>query len=307
MANQYEYLVPRETAGILKQQAENCQNFGLTLKRYTPREVIENQDIPGKKNQKYRDGWLREWCNRFAPAEKGQTTPEWHELLRARYLRWIQMTQGAIRFGMDLRSRLMVGLGGKGSLEIGLTLDHVTGLPTIPGSALKGAARSYALLMIAEQRGHAFDPAEPEKMNRALNELEASLIAADDVSEQAQQFREAFGTQQKAGAYIFYDAVPTGKLGNRPLFAADVMTPHFSEYYRSSGGRPPHDADNPNPVSFLAVNSGVEFAFALGARSGAGLDQAAMEWGAGVLLNAIEMLGLGAKTAAGYGNFRLKE
>lgn len=297
MANHFTYLVPRETAGILKQQAENCQNFGLTLKRYTPREVIENQDIPDKKNQKYRDGWLREWCNRFVPAEKGQAQPEWQHLLRARYLRWKQMVQGAVTFELELQSRLVVGLGGKGSLETGLTLDQVTGLPYIPGSALKGVCRNYVLLRIARMREYSLDPAQPNEMNEALKALEEKLISDKDESSEAKHFRQAFGTQQKAGAYIFFDAVPTGSMGSH-LFAVDVMTPHFGEYYRSSGDRPPHDADSPNPVSFPTVNAGVEFAFAVGMRHGIEAD---LEWSRKFLISAIRELGLGAKTAAGYG------
>lgn len=292
MANQYEYLVPRETAGILKQQAEKCQNFGLTLKRYTPH-------IPGKKNQKHRDDWLRKQCNGFAPAEKGQTTLEWQELLRARYDRWKQMVQGAVTFELKLQSRLVVGLGGKGSLEIGLTLDHVTGLPYIPGSALKGVCRNYVLLRIARMREYSFDPTQAKEMNEALNALEQELISDKDESPEAKHFRDAFGTQQKAGAYIFYDAVPTGRMESH-LFAVDVMTPHFPKYYRGEGKLHPNDADDPNPVSFPTVNSGVEFAFAVGLRHGIEAD---LEWSRKFLLSAIKDLGLGAKTAAGYGYF----
>ncbi|QRN84303.1 type III-B CRISPR module RAMP protein Cmr6 [Chloroflexota bacterium] len=53
-------------------------------------------------------------------------------------------------FPLKTRNRLIIGLGGKGTLEMGITLHHLYGFPYIPGSALKGLARSYGINIIAE-------------------------------------------------------------------------------------------------------------------------------------------------------------
>lgn len=297
------YLTPQDTAAVLKQHVDKCANLGLILSRYTPQEVINNETLPNERHKKYRDGWLREQCQAF---EKEVLPSAVSALLRGRLDRWFGMTEGASRFKMRLRSRMMVGLGGKGSLEVGLTLDHVTGLPSIPGSAIKGVVRNYVLLKIAEENNLMFDPGQPEVMNQALVDLEDRIISKDDTSKSAAMFRLAFGTQEAAGGFIFYDAVPTGGM-ERGLFAADVMTPHFVKYYSTGGGEAAHDRDNPNPVSFVTVDAGVEFAFAIGARKGADLTEDELTWGAGVMIDALETLGIGAKTAAGYGVLTLVE
>jgi len=296
----YTYLTPRDTRTVLQQHANQCANFGLILSRYVPREVINNETRPDNRHQRCRDGWLRNQCAMFSSNNGNNVLSQLRPIIRARLKRWLALTEGAQRFRMRLRSRMMVGLGGKGSLEVGLTLDHVTGLPIIPGSAIKGAVRSYALLMIAQEQGMQFDPGQPDIMNRELEKLEERIISGEDQSASAAHFRTAFGTQEAAGAFIFYDAVPTGSM-EHGLFAADVMTPHFVRYYTNSGTSPPRDDDNPNPVSFITVDAGVEFAFALGARQSLQLTDRDMNWGLGVMLEALETLGIGAKTAAGYG------
>ena len=43
--------------------------------------------------------------------------------------------------------RFVVGLGAAHVLETGITLHRLFGLPIVPGSALKGAARAYAKLV----------------------------------------------------------------------------------------------------------------------------------------------------------------
>ena len=50
-------------------------------------------------------------------------------------------------------SRLIIGLGGKGTLKMGITLHHLYGFPYIPGSALKGLARTFGIYKIAEGLG----------------------------------------------------------------------------------------------------------------------------------------------------------
>jgi CRISPR-associated protein Cmr6 len=59
---------------------------------------------------------------------------------------------------------------------------------------------------------------------------------------------------------------------------------------------PPADYLSPNPVYFLTVAAGTPFRFSLLARQGDLLEQS-MRY----LREAIELLGVGAKTHAGYG------
>ena len=113
------------------------------------------------------------------------------------------------------------------------------------------------------------------------------------------------------GALEFWDVVP--KIACDRL-AVEIMTPHQSHYYQEKpelgmGSKTPHDSGNPNPITFLTVPPGSEFAFhvrcdlprlkriaPLLAEEGRWrrLVKAAFE-------HAFEWLGFGAKTAVGYG------
>lgn len=293
MADDYTYLAPRDTARILQDEANRCANMGLILARYIPQEVIRN-DSRGK-HDKYRDYWLRNVCNRFAYSEPGA---DWAAHAAAVHQRWEATTTGAHRFRLRLQERMVVGLGGKGPLEIGITLHPVTGLPYVPGSALKGMTRAYLLFEIAARRGVAVDD------STALVALDEQLIAHPD-DEISQHYQRAFGSQDVAGAAVFYDGVLRGQGAAQQLFAADVMTVHFREYYESDGRRPPSDDGQPNPIPFITVADGLEFAFAVGSRQGVASEAAeSVKLAADTMRESLKLLGIGAKTAAGYGVFR---
>ncbi len=297
----YTYCVPADTAAVVSARIGDCNNFGLILTRYAPKEVILNKELPNDRHARYRDTWLRQQCDGFSQSNTALT-----ELVKAQRKRWIQMTEGAQRYKMVLQSRLIVGLGGKGSLEIGITLDRVTGLPYIPGSALKGAVRNYRLLKLAEKRGiQLTDPLKVDAFNKELKAFEEELENPANTTAEAETFRRWFGTQGNAGGLIFYDAVLHSISGVKSnLFVVDVMTPHFKEYYGSSGKSAPTDCDSPNPISFITVDVGNMFAFAIGPRRGARLHDGDLEEAIATLQETLDNAGIGAKTAAGYGWFK---
>ncbi|MCE7946718.1 MAG: type III-B CRISPR module RAMP protein Cmr6 [Chloroflexi bacterium CFX4] len=290
----YTYLVPKDAAKLIHQHAAKCQNFGLQLGRYAPQEVIEQTDRLDDRDKvigKERGFWLCDLCKNFKPDEA---------LIKSTYQRWRAMTEGGARFKATLQGRLVVGLGGKGALEFGITLHRVTGLPYIPGSALKGLTRNYFLLWLAEQSGTSlnldkFDEllseAEPEEVFEALPKLDREHITL---------YRKMFGSQGEAGTCVFHDAVLV-EAPPRRLFTVDVMTPHFVKYYRDSGKQAPDDSDSPNPVSYITVSEGVCFAFAISKRRTTG--ELHLGDARHMLREALNMLGVGAKTAAGYGVF----
>ncbi|MBO9309034.1 MAG: type III-B CRISPR module RAMP protein Cmr6 [Chloroflexi bacterium] len=309
----YTYLAPKDTAELLKQNAEKCRNFGLRLVRYAPYEVIkltDRHDDRGKVIGKERSFWLQELCKSFKPDEK---------LVRSTHRRWQAMTEGAARFEAALQGRMVVGLGGKGAMEFGITLHRVTGLPYIPGSALKGLTRSYFLIQLAEQAGYtdtldkldelltksASDDENKDKSDaekKVIDEIARALPKVD--RKLIEIYREMFGLQGAAGACVFYDAVlaepPQGQ-----LFTVDVMTPHFVEYYRQSGAQAPDEGGKLNPVNYVTVSEGVRFAFAIGKRRTT--DKLHLADAEKLLREALYWLGVGSKTASGYGVFKAPE
>ncbi|MDQ7012058.1 MAG: type III-B CRISPR module RAMP protein Cmr6, partial [Mariprofundaceae bacterium] len=108
---------------------------------------------------------------------------------------------------------------------------------------------------------------------------------------------------EQAGELIFFDAIPT-----RPVqLKADIMTPHYGDWYargdeiRDVSGEPekvPADWHDPVPVPFLVVDKGASFQFAIGKQVDSDIDiKEVLE----ALTDALQWLGAGAKTAAGYG------
>lgn len=331
------YLVPKDAQALIAGKVNQCANLSLLLARFVPEEAIYNKKdwSPDNKSdkRKYRDGWLQEVvCKQFGLGVKNN--PHWQTLLESQFNRWKRMTAGAVTFQARSLGRLIIGLGGKGPMEFGLTVQHVTGLPIIPGSALKGLTRAYALLTIAEtlkvplltpkelmskegQEGKLTSRIElldaalagiEEERKLKLKELKYEVPSLDlnqlSTLPKAQAYGVAFGSQDGAGECIFYDALIAGTKGlpsQGTLFEVDVMTPHFFKYYSTEGKEPPHDADNPNPVSFMTVAARTTFAFAVGARQNSTLEfaKAVSTW----TQSALTELGIGAKTAAGYGVF----
>ncbi|MBE2196848.1 MAG: type III-B CRISPR module RAMP protein Cmr6 [Anaerolinea sp.] len=332
------YLVPQDAKVLVAGRVDKCANLSLLLARFVPEEAIYNKDNWSTEKfdkRKFRDGWLQERvCSQF----NVKNNAPWQTLLESQFSRWKLMTTGAARFQARSLGRLIIGLGGKGPMEFGLTVQHVTGLPIIPGSALKGLTRAYALLTIAEKLGVPLlnakelrelveaesKPKSERKVRSKVELLDAVLAGVDEERERnvsdlqnevstfdlnqlnnlpdAQAYSVAFGSQDGAGGCIFYDALITGIKGLPPqgtLFEVDVMTPHFGDYYQEKAA--PHDADSPVPVSFMTVAARTTFAFAVKPRSGypETLVETVVKW----TQSALSELGIGAKTAAGYGVF----
>lgn len=272
--------------------------------------------------------------------EVNRTDPD---LMRAWQQRWREMVEnsGGIAFTMMTAERLVAGLGASHVLETALTLDRNTGLPYLPGSTVKGLARAWGLIEVAAHLGVKLDNEVMIRQEKQalLNVLTEKLISAPDnsslapnkksldeelrdlrlypASKEAEKlvwwFRFIFGWQEEAGAVCFIDAIYAGE--REPKYAADVMTPHYVNYYTENGGKPPAEDDNPNPVSFITIDRGNNFAFALVPRASAfpldaeeqkATPTTALNVAAGWLQKALTQLGAGSKTASGYGFFSQK-
>jgi CRISPR-associated protein Cmr6 len=250
------------------------------------------------------------------------------KLLDGWNVRWKQtaLAVNAETFTLTTDWRLITGLGRTGPLEVGFTF-HRYGFPFLPGSSLKGLARTAGLLAVAAALGEdglaaLRDHRRAQARDGELSELAAlaQVLELDDVKAfnaawaaagetpsevwaLAEDFRAIFGTTGTAGQAVFLDAIPT----QRPTLDLDIMNPHFPDYYRDgSGGTAPADWQNPNPVFFLTVAAGTTFRFAVGWRGPRDSDgqwirrrDQAVTW----LQDGLVESGAGAKTGAGYGYF----
>jgi CRISPR type III-B/RAMP module RAMP protein Cmr6 len=256
-----------------------------------------------------------------------------HVLEHARN-RWSLLTEDTSKMRLWTASPLIIGLGQNSTLETGITLHPLYGFPYIPASTLKGLARAVFFYALAEQLGvpgldnetvtryreerwptpfEFFEKLLEDSTEKTADHLgalqrekqvraaEGDILKMDaaTINEKALGFRSVFGSLGNAGEVVFHDAVP----GEVPALEVDVMNPHFPDYYKEESGRDgyPHEAQNPNPVSFLTVAVGSPFFFAVSSRTGSAqqLAKIALNW----LGRGLMRLGVGGKTASGYGRF----
>jgi CRISPR-associated protein Cmr6 len=258
-----ELPLPFDTQEFHTKHWSRCHNLGLLMDRYIP----------------WRPGWKFEEKDKYNWLEKDIKPKVQYldELVKANCSRWQQVveTAGAKEnetwFTSITDWRMVVGLGGGHVVETALTLHRIYGFPIIPGSALKGMTRAWVELEV-----------EPD------DDLAVAVFGTSPGV-----------TPMKVGQVIFFDAVPT----QTPTLQVDVMNPHYGKYYSESTdsrGRPipPTDCLSPKPVYFLTVAEGCEFAFAVAPRDG---NEALAETAAGWLREALDEMGVGAKTTSGYG------
>jgi CRISPR-associated protein Cmr6 len=172
-------------------------------------------------------------------------------------------------------SRLLIGMGNASVLENGLSWHPSLGVPYIPGSALKGLVRSAAELLAAESPG-------------GISRADIEGIFGSD----------AQAAEHHAGSVVFLSALPTTSV----RLEADVVTPHYGDYYQK--GKFPADWCQPTPILFAAIAEDQPFLIAAIPRrpseKQATQDCASM---LNLLVEALEQIGIGAKTSLGYGLF----
>jgi CRISPR-associated protein Cmr6 len=165
----------------------------------------------------------------------------------------------------------VTGLGREYPLENGFAWHQMLGVLYLPGSSVKGMVRAYAEYWL-EGDGD--------------NSTRIDSIFGPAVKTKA---------AKSVGSIIFLDAVPL-----QPVrLEADVMTPHYGPYYKdASGGTAPGDWRSPTPLPFLVVAADTPFQFGLlPRRSNVQSDlDIVCQW----LVDALDWIGAGAKTAVGY-------
>lgn len=165
--------------------------------------------------------------------------------------------------------RVVVGHGGASALETSLSLSPTYGVPIFPGSALKGLAAAY---------GTSIGTVSQKELERLFGSP-----------------RPGARTDARQGSVVMLEAVPI----ERPRVVVDVLTPHVKPYYDSGNANgqpasPPAEYHSPVPIRFLAV-SGHRF------RSVVFGPSDDVEKAVELLCGGLAELGIGAKTAAGYG------
>jgi len=303
------YYLPKELVKII--ETYKSENIGLVLSKYVPfaREKGETKAKPK----------LKTVVEKYGKIQLG--VPDKAIDLYRQYLNSLKI-QDAVEFKMKTKSRLIVGLGQESVYETSIRLHRNYGVPIIPGSALKGIAKHYAVEKLAEtnwkllvsrfenefatlklEKGvygsmgliqHALD--KSKKLLEVLKGLKAKLDSGDLIT--VEEVAEIFGTLEQEGRVIFFDALPEPN-NLQDVFELDIMNPHYQPYY--SGSEPPGDWFDPNPIFFLTIREGVVFNFWIWQRGEHNSNL--LEKTKILLIEALKEVGVGAKTSLGYGRF----
>ena len=254
---------PSDTQDLVNRN--EISNFALRYQRFLENE----QDSGGKVKFSIDSTELGDSKRTIAPLRDRQTNQLNHLIKSYRYF--------CEFYEVDWRT--IIGLGGEHVQETNVTLDHVYGIPYLPGSAFKGVVRSW---VIQEVFGN------DEKLAARNNQSSDS----PNLQKNKKNFFDVFGSQKSSGNVQFLPAYPMDNV----TFSLDIMNPHFPDYYMGRGL--PTDTQNPIPINFLTVRQ-TFFRFVILAKEQALIDTA-KDW----VDKTLRDKGLGAKTAVGYGYFR---
>ena len=205
---------------------------------------------------------------------------------------------------LKLNWRLIINLGTASVYETSLLFHRNYSIPYIPGSAVKGVTRHWAIQKFAEEQMKL----KNMEYENAIKAVEKALDNGNDLGliiksgNQEITFDDTikiFGTQNQKGEAIFFDALPAIENNqNRDFIVLDVMNVHYKPYYEK--GESPGDWHSPTPIFFIAVEKGTKFRFCVASKNQE-LAKKAME----LLKEAVRKIGIGAKTSAGYGYFEV--
>ena len=203
-----------------------------------------------------------------------------------------------IDYQAELKSPLITGIGQTHPNEVGMVFDHTMGIPYIPASSVKGIVR-FAHMLELIKNGNLSDYTDSDKdgeyiIESNLKTLIPGIFGGDEDTIDNRKKK----TEKLKGKVIFLDAYPN----NVPDLHVDIMNPHYGQYYSDDENKiPPADYLDPTPIKFLTVKPGTVFEF----RALAPKESDFIETVKTAFQNALEDEGVGAKTAVGYGRFKV--
>ena len=222
---------------------------------------------------------------------------------------------------LKLKWRLAINLGAASVYETSVLLHRNYSIPYIPGSAIKGVTRHWAILKLFNQycKNYKGDWKEISCIEKIVEDMIEENLSYEEFkkkftiknvipSKQLYEFfirnyneiksiQNIFGTQNRKGKVIFFDAIPLIDK-NDDLIVLDVINVHYRSYYE--GKDIPGDWHDPVPIFFFAIEKGTKFRFVLASK-----DKHAVLKARELLIEALNVIGIGAKTSVGYGYFDL--
>lgn len=192
-----------------------------------------------------------------------------------------------------LSAPLAVNLSDSLIQNAGICLDRLFGEPYIPGSAIKGVCRHVALSRLKDGK------LTVSVFQQLFGTADVDFSSKGDLADFAAEVSEEM--RNRKGGFDFLAAYPISDV----RVSVDMTNVHYPDYYQS-GQSADLAKEKPRPNPFPVTSPGANFAFCI-VRNGMSGDVSLLELMRGIVREALETQGLGAKTAAGYGWFDCSE
>lgn len=261
----------------------NCSNYGLALDKFG-RNVGNKLDYISSEGQDN----LQFKYNLKSAAETAQAAME--------KVFCFYKSQGTLtQLAVIQNWRMVLNLGANTAYNNGFLLHKLYGVPYLPGQAIKGVLRHYVITTY-------FDSKEETAWKNPSFRM---LLGNEEVENNENNDKPTKANQGKA---IFLDAFPTN---DDFKIEADIMNPHNTKYYDQSNlTEYPNDTTNPTPIKFLTLKE-AKFNLSVFVPKEYEMDNIFFtesgKWGnpkeaiEQLMIDAMEIQGIGAKTNLGYG------
>ena len=280
----------------LESHRDEISNFGLYFQKFAKYQRKKSFELVAQhtwNNGKWgKDKKSFEWSlisNQFDQYKKhfsSTTLVKKHESQQKYLSAFSELGVKTVELSSVACTRLLTGIGETTPTEVGMVFDRNSGLPYIPASSVKGAVR-YAYCVN-------FARTHPEKVKNGV-------VDEKDVNGLVELFGSLDTKNSYRGGYAFMDVYSA----ETPEITIDIMNPHYGKYYKGESNDGPVETEEPIPIKFLAVEKGAVFKFRgffLSKHAESYWDQLNEAF-----VTALAELGLGAKTAVGYGRFEIEE
>ena len=185
--------------------------------------------------------------------------------------------------GLIIGSGYTHGISSDEDSKMGFYFDFTSGIPTLPGSSVKGVLRS----LFGCDRNEAY-PQEKQEMIRTLLDdctLDVEALMYEIFEGVDAKTKEVMGIYRRD---IFYEARIMGAAG--AILQEDYITPHKEAL------------KNPVPLKIIKISGGTTFEFSFELHDGLISAEKKLE----LFFQLLQFHGMGAKTNVGYGQFEEK-
>ncbi len=281
--------------GYLENYRDRITNFGLYFQKFAKYQQKSGLELVTQQNwdngKKKKDKKSYEWSlisNQFDQYKKyfsAATLVKKHENQQKYLSAFSELGVKTVELSSNTITRFLTGIGETTPTEVGMVFDRNTGLPYIPASSVKGAVRYAYCVNFARKH--------PEKIKDGIS------IDEKDINGLIELFGSLDTKNSSRGGFAFMDVYSE----KPPEIVIDIMNPHYGKYYKGESDDGPIETEEPVPIKFLAVEKGSVFKFRgffLSKEAESYRDQLNEAF-----VTALTELGLGAKTAVGYGRFEI--